>query len=297
MRDLPVSLQAALDSGATTLARCWAVTRNDGLTMGFTDHDRVLTFEGISFEPESGFTPSAVESGTGLAPDTHAVQGALSSPKLTEQDIRKGLYDGAEVAFYLVDWSDTESRTLLSRGRIGEIRRLGAAFEAEVAGLSDTLNVTIGRAFLHSCACRLGEAKCGIDLGDPAFNGTATIVSVDGTQRFTVAGLGSFDNGWFAGGLLTWTGGENAGVQSHVKTHLPTASGQVIELWQSPALPVFAGDGFTVTAGCDKTAETCAARFGNLENFRGFPHIPGDDVVASYPSTGGAHDGGSLFRG
>ena len=70
----------------------------------------------------------------------------------------------------------------------------------------------------------------------------------------------------------------------------------LIELWLSPALPVAPGDTFDVTAGCDKTASTCASRFGNIEQFRGFPHLPGDDIVAAYPAQGGGHDGGSLFR-
>ena len=30
---------AKLDSGATTLCRCWLITRSDGVVQGFTDHD------------------------------------------------------------------------------------------------------------------------------------------------------------------------------------------------------------------------------------------------------------------
>jgi len=42
-------VQAHLDTGATTLARAWAVTRADCVVLGFTDHDRYLEFEGIVF--------------------------------------------------------------------------------------------------------------------------------------------------------------------------------------------------------------------------------------------------------
>ena len=31
-----------------TIARAWAVTRRDGLVLGFTDHDRMLAFGGIT---------------------------------------------------------------------------------------------------------------------------------------------------------------------------------------------------------------------------------------------------------
>lgn len=41
MKNIPPALQAHLDSGTTTLAWCWRMTRADGTAFGFTDHDRV----------------------------------------------------------------------------------------------------------------------------------------------------------------------------------------------------------------------------------------------------------------
>ena len=296
MRVIPNSLQDALDSGASTLARCWRVTRRDGAVLGFTDHDRQLTFDGTVFEPESGFTPSAIEMATGLSVDTHTVSGALQSGRIVEADILKGLYDGAGVELFLVDWLDAGSRLLLSRGQLGEIRRSGAAFEAEVTGLSDQLNQPVGRAFLNACSCRLGDAACAVDLTDPAYSGAGALVALGDPQQLTVSGLTGYDEGLFTGGLLTWTTGPNTGQQGQIKAHIAAGAETFIELWLSPAFPATIGDQFSITAGCNKTAQMCADLFGNIENFKGFPHIPGDDVVASYPSTGGAHDGGSLFN-
>ena len=298
MRDIPASLRASLDGGVTRLARCWRLTRRDGAVMGFTDHDGPLAFEGVDFEPDAGFTPSAVESTTGLSPDTHEVTGALSSARITEADIVKGAYDGAEVALWLVDWADPASRLLVSRGLIGEIRRGdNGLFEAEITGLSDRLGQPFGRAYLAGCSCRLGDAKCGVDLSLPQHRGQGTVLSLEGPQQFTVAALGGFQQHWFAGGRLTWTTGANAGLSGHVKSHLRAGAEVVVELWLSPPMAIAAGDAFEVTAGCDRTAESCASKFGNLLNFRGFPHMPGDDVVASYANSGGDNDGGSLFRG
>lgn len=296
MRVFSAPLQAALDSGASTFARCWRITRNDGVVMGFTDHDLPLSFDGVDYAPETGLTPSAIESGTGLAPDSHAVEGALSSDKITSDDIARGRYTGAEVALFLVDWTDPNTRTLLSRGHIGEIRRGTIAFEAEINGLSAKLNQPTGGAYLHTCTCRLGEPKCGIDLSAAAYRGIGAVAAGSDTIRLNATGLTAFADGWFTGGNLTWMTGANAGTESAVKAHLSAGSEAVIELWIAPPLPLTAGDQFRVTAGCDKTAATCAQRFANLENFRGFPHMPGDDVAASYPSNGGNHDGGSLFR-
>ena len=296
MRQIPPQLQQSLDAGASTLARCWLVTRTDGVSLGFTDHDLTLSFDGISFEPETGFAPSAIEARTGLGPDSHDVTGALSSDRINSDDIKRGLYSGAEVALYLVDWRNIDDRVLLSRGAIGEIRVGDIAFEAEITGLADQLNQPVGRAFLFSCECRLGDAKCGVDLTDPAFLGNGLVTIADDPQQIGAVGLSAFEPGWFTNGRLVWTSGANQGLESHVKAHLNLGSDALIDLWIAPPLRVEPGDQFDITAGCDKTAATCAARFGNIENFRGFPHIPGDDVVASYPSTGGGHDGGSLFR-
>jgi uncharacterized phage protein (TIGR02218 family) len=43
------------------------------------------------------------------------------------------------------------------------------------------------------------------------------------------------------------------------------------------------GAAVEVTQGCDKRYETCRDRFANQINFRGFPHIPGNDFVFSHP--------------
>jgi uncharacterized phage protein (TIGR02218 family) len=56
--------------------------------------------------------------------------------------------------------------------------------------------------------------------------------------------------------------------------------------------PLANGDLFVVTAGCDKRFETCRSKFSNTVNFRGFPHLPGNDFVAGYAVSGEpGHDG------
>ena len=52
------------------------------------------------------------------------------------------------------------------------------------------------------------------------------------------------------------------------------------------ACAIAAGDAFTLRAGCDKQFATCRAKFANAVNFRGFPHMPGDDFVLSYATQG-----------
>ena len=292
MQAIPESLAASLALGATTLCRCWKVERTDGVVLGFTDHDRPLEFDGVIFGPDSGFEATAAEFATNLSVDTHEVAGALQSDAITDEDLERGLFDSAEVTQWLVDWSDVDSRMLVSRGFIGEVRRRGAAFEAEIVGLAERLNQPYGRAFLRDCDAALGDARCGVDLTSSKWRADVVIAEVLAPQRFRVSDLAGRERGFFAQGTASWTSGANAGHVAHVKYQ----AGDSIELWLAPPLAAAAGDSLLLTAGCDKAAGTCRTKFSNFMNFRGFPHMPGDDWAASYAEDGGSHDGGSLFR-
>lgn len=296
MRALPIPFEAALATGCTTLARAWTLTRKDGAVMGFTDHDRPLEIAGVLHEAASGFTATTVEQATGLSADTHEVAGALRSDAISAVDIERGLYDGAEILFSLVDWQDPAARVLVARGFVGEVRRGEIAFEAEVVGLSELMNQPFGRALVPTCALRLGEARCGIDLSAPAYRGTGTVTEVRSAGQIAVSGLEGFESHWFTRGRLAWTSGANQGEAASLRGHRRVGETVLLELWRAPALPIEPGHGFAATAGCDKLFATCREKFANTLNFRGFPHIPGDDWAATYPQTGEAHDGGSLTR-
>lgn len=161
MKALPPALQSHLDEGTTTLAWCWRIVRADGVTLGFTDHDRTLTFDGTDFEPESGFAASEVRSGSDLSVDAQDAQGVLSSDRITETDILDGRWDNAAVEVWRVNWAATSQRLLMRRGAIGQIRRGRLAFVAEVRSLAHVLGQTVGRTFQASCDATLGDARCG----------------------------------------------------------------------------------------------------------------------------------------
>jgi uncharacterized phage protein (TIGR02218 family) len=179
-------------------------------------------------------------------------------------------------------------------GSIGEVRRSGRAFAAEVRGLAHYLQQPRGRLFQYGCDADLGDARCKVNLADPAFHAAGTIADAASLRRFTAAGLDGFATGWFDRGLLTFTSGPNAGRAQEVRRHVSGTPAQ-IELWQPFAHAIEAGDAFTVTAGCDKQFATCRAKFANPVNFRGFPHMPGNDFITAIARPGDpANTGGSL---
>ncbi len=294
MKTLPTGLQSHLDSGTTTLAWCWRLTRSDGKLFGFTDHDLPLTFDGTTFEPESGFTASEIRTGSDLSVDAQDAEGVLTSTTITETDILDGRWDNAAVEIWRVNWADTSQRVLMRRGAIGQVRRGHVQFVAEMRSLAHVLNQSVGRTFQASCDAALGDARCRVVLTNPTYAGSGTVVTVTGDRRFTASGLSSFADGWFALGTLSWTTGANAGRKAEVLSHAVGATDVTVTLLEAPVRPISTGDNFNITVGCDKRFETCKTKFANAVNFRGFPHIPGQDTVIRIATSGDPNTGGVL---
>ena len=294
MRTIPAALQAKLDSGVTTLCRCWIVTRGDGVVQGFTDHDEDVAVGAVVCRAGTGLTGSEAAQKLGLATDSSEITGALAADTLNEDDLAAGRYDAAGVELWLVDWSEPALRVLLAKGVIGEIKRDGPVFTAELRGLSDRLTQDTGRLFTTTCSADLGDGRCKVDLTLPGYRGSGIVGAVTAISSFTATGLDAYGDGWFTAGKLTFTAGANVGLSVEVKTHR-NSSAVTLALWQAMPQPIAAGDAFVVTAGCDKAFATCHGRFANVVNFRGFPHIPGNDFVMSYPVQGApGNDGSSL---
>jgi uncharacterized phage protein (TIGR02218 family) len=294
MKTLSPALQAHLNDGTTTLAWCWRISRADGVALGFTDHDRALSFDGTDFEPESGFAASEIRAGSDLAIDAQDATGVLTSDRITETDILDGRWDNAAVELWRVNWADTSQRVLLRRGAVGQIRRGRMAFVAEVRSLAHVLGQTVGRTFQAGCDAALGDARCGIDLENAIYKGTGVVTDLLRDRAFMASGLSGFEAGWFTSGTLTWTSGANAGRVTEVLAHGLDGSIATLTLLEAPVLQIAEGDGFIARAGCDKRIATCSAKFANVANFRGFPNIPGQDAVLRYASQDGGHEGNVL---
>lgn len=298
MKTLSNDLAAHIAAPVTTLAWCWKVQRADGTVFGFTDHDTNLAFDGVTYTAATGFTATEIASSQGLSIDNLDIDGALDATAITEADLRGGRYDNADVEIWRVNWADTAERVLIRKGTIGEVTRGELGFRAELRGLAHALDQTQGRTYQRQCDANVGDARCGVDLDTNAFRGTGTVTAVADDRVLTVAAFpeGTFAEQWFRHGKLTWTAGDNTGLSAEVKSHYDVAGGVVIELYQRAAFGVSTGDTFKVFAGCDKIWETCKATFANTANFRGFPHLPGNDKAFAYVvGQDGENDGGSFF--
>lgn len=156
------------------------------------------------------------------------------------------------------------------------------------------LGQTVGRTFQASCDAALGDARCGVGLNGLTNKGTGAVVTLAGDRAFTTSGLSGFTDGWFTLGTLVWLTGANAGRKTEVLAHAVSGVDVTIALLEAPVLQIAVSDTFDILAGCDKRFETCQTKFANAVNFRGFPHIPGQDVVIRYAARGDANTGSVL---
>ncbi|BAT61219.1 hypothetical protein GJW-30_1_03776 [Variibacter gotjawalensis] len=285
MRAIPQALQVKLDAGATTLCRCWIVKRRDGAVLGFTDHDRDLTVQGVRCRAGTGLSGTEATQTFGMNVDGGEVSGALSDESLSENDLAAGYYDAANIDAYLVDWSEPSLFVLLHAGTIGEVRRADGAFTAEIRGPAARLENESGRLFTPRCSAEFGDARCKTNTA-AGWSANCTVVAVESASAVVVAGLGGFAAQMFAAGKLTWTSGANGGSSTEIKAHAVNGGEVRLAFWQPVPRPIAVGDAFRAVAGCDKRFETCRDRFANAVNFRGFPHIPGNDFLVRYPLPG-----------
>lgn len=279
MKTISTALQTHLESECLTLAHCWKVTRRDSTVLGFTDHDRDLVIDSVTYVAATGFTPTAIASQSSLAVDNLDVEGMLESGAITEADILAGRYDFAEIEIFLVNYEDlSQGAVALRKGWLGEVEMKGRQFVAEVRGLTQQLATHIGELYSPVCRARFGDGRCGFSLGGVTVNGTVT--GVTSHSVFTDSARGEA-GGTYTLGQVTFTSGANAGISREVKLF---AEG-VVTLALPMPFPIETGDAYSMVQGCDKTFHTCVNRYNNAVNFRGEPHVPGLDKMLETAGT------------
>jgi len=258
----------------TTLAFCWRVERRDGVALGFTSHDRDLVIGGLVHRSAPGMLPSAIARSDGLEADDVQLSAALTSEAFTESDLIAGRWDGAGLTLSAVDWTAPDvAPVMLLRGELGEVEIRDNGFAVGLRGASAVLDAAVVEATSPECRAQLGDARCRVDLAGRRV--VREVVSVVGAE---VTLSGALADGDFAWGSLRWLTGANAGLESRVVRN----AGATVTLREVPAFTVAAGVRVELVEGCDKRFATCTGRFANAENFRGEPHLPGNDLLTRY---------------
>lgn len=264
------------DQQLECVATFWRIARRDGVTLGFTTHDRDLWFGGVLHRSAPGMIPSAIRRTADFEPDSAEVEGALSHDSIAASDLAKGRYDGAAVSIGLVDWETLEQHGLY-RGTIGAVTERDGAFSAALR--SRKIELHRNPVPRTSPTCRAQFCGPGCSLSVARFTHDVAVLWCDpDTNAAAVNGIA--DTSRFIGGTLRWLDGPLAGTRNGVAA----ATDDALLLDQPIDLPVPSGTRAILTEGCDRTLATCSDRFANACNFQGEPFLPGNDFVTRYPS-------------
>ena len=277
MKSLSLALKSHLAQEVTSLCTCWKATLTNGIVYGFTDHTQTISFEGVSYLASTGYTPTAVATTAKLDVNHLDIQALLSAESITDADLFAGRWDYADIELFQVNYSDLSQGALqLRKGWLGEISAQKSSFNAELRGLTQKLQQSIGRIFSPACDAALGDVRCKVILSTFSFAGTVNSVL---SRRQILSSAITQATGYFDYGLIQWLTGNNSGLSMEVKTY--TLGNLLLQLPMS--FDIQAGDTFNVIAGCAKRLEDCKTKFNNVVNFRGFPHVPGTDQVLRGP--------------
>lgn len=256
----------------TALAFCWRIERRDGVVLGFTSHDRDLAFDGLTYRAAPGMVPSAIERHDSLDPANMDLAGALTSSLITEADLLAGRWDGARLNVTAVNWANpSDNPVFLVRGELGSVESDGLSFSAELRGPAILLEAPVVEETSPECRAELGDRRCRVDMA--ARRIVTRVISANGAVVTAERAPGDYGFG-----VLRWLDGANAGLIAVIAESL----GALITLREPPPYAPEAGAMIELTEGCDKRFATCSLRFGNAANFRGEPHLPGNDMLVRY---------------
>ena len=257
-----------------TAASWWRIHRKDGVTLGFTTHDRDLWFGDVLHRSAPGMLPSAIRKSASLADDEAEVEGALGHDTIRSEDIATGRFDGARIESGIVDWETLENAALYA-GSIAAVSQDAAGFTAQLQSAKAALDVDPVPRASPSCRARFCGPGCGLPAEGFTLRTAVAAVDYDANSvSFTLD-----QPSLYLRGEVRWLDGPQTGLT--MKIIGQSGSGLEVDTALDPGLAP--GHRALLRQGCDKTIAACASRFGNAINFRGEPHLPGNDLLAQYP--------------
>ena len=278
MRTVPSALGTHLEGEELTLAQCVKLTRRDAQIFGFSTCNVDLVIDGVTYAATSSVSASGQVENVGTGVDNMEATGLLTSDLIKDTDLLAGKFDGAAIEVFLVNYNSLSAgKVILFSGWIGNVQLKDGQFVAELRSKSQKLSQQVGQ--LTTALCRvekLGDSRCKVGVASYQFS--RTVYAVTDNRRMTFD-ADTHATGYYDYGLVTFTSGLNTGLSREVKVHTLSSGRAVIELQEEFPFTVAVGDVATLEAGCDRRLDTCREKFSNVIDFRGEPHVPGNDKI------------------
>lgn len=187
-KTISAGMRTHLDGTVTTLATLWKITRTDSLSLYFTDHDVDISYDDgggtNTYLAATGYNRTAVVNATGLNVDNLDIEGIIDSETITEEDLRAGKFDFADIEVRVVNWADLSDGDIkMRKGTLGEIVLTPqGVYKVELRGLTQRLSQNIVDPYQPDCRTDLGSSLCKIPI-QPNLRGNLTAYSVGATVR------------------------------------------------------------------------------------------------------------------
>jgi uncharacterized phage protein (TIGR02218 family) len=265
------------------MADLYTFTLINGTILRYTDKDIDLSVGGNNYSSNGLFIKrSRISLSVGLNVDNLQIDAYPTTANIGGVDFleacRNGALDGGflklERAFFN-SWNDAPVGTItLFYGRVADVDLGRTAAQINIASILELLNAQWPiNVYLASCVWSLYGNGCGLNKATFAANG---VVSAGGNYSVFNTNLAAANN-YYDQGIIIFTSGNDSGSRRVIKG-FANANGQVTVIPPLPYTPETNAN-FTAYPGCDKTANTCLAKFVNVDannniKFRGWPYIP-----------------------
>ena len=273
---------------AHRFATLWKIERTDGTIFRFTDHNTELDIGAFTYTPLQSLQSTARQKQSGLNDNNFSVRGVVDSSVISHNDLMLGLFQGAQVSEYLVDWRYPWAGYIMaSLHWIQKTTWDGEIWRAEMVGVADKLKKPRGDVYNRVCRHTLGNSECTFVISSLMAVNQQVDVILNAHTSFRPRSLDDSygkANGWYDYGWAEWRSGANEGTVSEIKTWDGDDHSFVLAL--PTIFPIQVGDNFDIVPGCDKTLSTCISKFSNIDYFGGFPSIPGPDRMLQTPESG-----------
>lgn len=258
--------------------------RLDGREFFFTDHDQDIVFEGDIYEAESSYKRTAVVGKSDFSVDNLDIEGILDSEKITDFELRAGLFNRANVYVFLVNWANPEQGALkVRRGWFGEVKLLNnGTFTTEIRGLAQALSTRFIEVFTAECRADFCDSRCKLNIEDYEVQ-TTVVSSVDRATIIVDATFVPPPQG-ISPGTVLFVDGENAGRLMEVIGW--NEETKQIDLFEPVPYPIAENTLLKVASGCDGSLAACQS-YDNVINRRAEDYVPGNDDVLQYPDAQG----------
>ena len=254
-----------------SICRCLKLTPRNAAILGLTDHDHDLTFNSVLYRAD-GVLTSAVETTPDLSRDGLDMQTVLSSAHLNEDDLSKGVYDGAGFELWMVDWQQKNTGLLLTKGYFGTVQKRGERYSVSLEGPVARLGKKTGRVFQSACDAELGDNRCRVNLDTAKWRGQ-TQITLAASAALQLPALDSYALGLFVNGHVRFLSGRLTGFRAAIREDVIKNGGVISDFGRARLCSRKRGDRVEVTAGWISGLRPVPVA-SPMQLISGMPHIP-----------------------